>query len=86
MVITILEWAIVIRAVLSWFPNAQSNSIARIINEITEPLIRPFRRIRLGGAVGMVDFSPLFALIALMIIRSFVLGPLYKLLVSVLLT
>jgi len=84
MVLAILEWAIVIRAVLSWIPNSQKNFIVRFVFEVTEPLVKPFRRIRFGGAAAMIDFSPVFALLALMIIRSFILLPVFNLLAQIL--
>ncbi|KUO60725.1 MAG: hypothetical protein APF84_16085 [Gracilibacter sp. BRH_c7a] len=74
MVIMILQWLIIIRSILSWFPHSTGNFIIRTIYEITEPILRPFRSIRIGG---MIDFSPLFAILALILFRSFVLGPLF---------
>ncbi|NLO97136.1 MAG: YggT family protein, partial [Peptococcaceae bacterium] len=66
----------------SWFPRLQGNLLIVLLNDITEPLIKPFRRIPLGGATGMIDFSPIFALIALIIIRS-LLSPLYNILARI---
>ena len=80
MVIMILQWAIVIRAFLSWIPHSPSNPLIRIIYDTTEPLLKPFRRIRLGGGAMMVDFSPIFAILALILVRSLVLPPVFNLL------
>jgi len=35
--------------------------------------------IKIGGAAGMIDFSPIFAILAMMLIRSFVLYPIFSL-------
>lgn len=75
MVIVILQWLIIARSIMSWFPHSTGNVIVRTIYEITEPLLKPFRAIKIGG---MVDFSPLFAILALILIRAFVLAPLFN--------
>lgn len=75
MVLMILQWLIIIRSIMSWFPHSPSNFIVKTIHDITEPIIRPFRRIPIGG---MVDFSPLFAILALILFRSFILYPVFS--------
>lgn len=75
MVLMILQWLIIIRSLLSWFPHRPSNFIVKTVHDITEPIIKPFRAIRIGG---MIDFSPLFAILALILIRAFVLVPLFN--------
>jgi YggT family protein len=59
----ILWIAILIRVLLSWFPVDPSNPIIRIIYEITEPVLAPFRRVI--PRIGMLDLSPLAALMLL---------------------
>ncbi|MGI5901244.1 MAG: YggT family protein [Desulfitobacteriia bacterium] len=77
MVIVILQWSIVIRAFLSWFPHLGQNPVVRIIYELTEPLLKPFRRLRIGGAGAMMDLSPLLALLSLIVIRYLIIDQLY---------
>ena len=86
MVINILEWAIIARAILSWFPRTQGNPLVGLLNEITDPLIRPFQRIRIGGTMAMLNFAPFFALIALILIRTLILPPVYSILARIILT
>ncbi|CAA7602871.1 YGGT family [Acididesulfobacillus acetoxydans] len=69
-VVTILTWAIVIRALLSFAPNLRDNALVRLLNDVTEPLLRPFRRFQIGGGGFAVDFSPILAIIVLNIIRT----------------
>jgi len=69
-VIAILGWAIIIRALLSWIPNLPYNAFVRIIHEITDPLLKPFERLQFGGPGFAIGFAPLFAYLALLIIRS----------------
>jgi YggT family protein len=62
----LLMWAIIIRAILSWFPISPSNPIIVILNYITEPIIAPLRRI--VPRIGMIDLTPFVAIVILMII------------------
>lgn len=73
-VVTILTWAIVIRALLSFAPNLRDNTLVRLLNDITEPILKPFRRFQIGGGGFAVDFSPILAIIVLNIIRSILLS------------
>jgi YggT family protein len=57
-------FAIIIRIVLSWISAAGSyNPAVAIVNTITEPVLRPFRRII--PPIGGIDISPIFAIILL---------------------
>jgi YggT family protein len=56
--------AIFLRALLSWIPDLRpDHPIVRILNDITEPVLQPFRMVI--PRVGMMDLSPLVAMIAL---------------------
>ena len=55
---TILIWAIIGRALLSWFPVRPGNPfypLALILNQITEPVLGPLRRII--PTIGPIDIS-----------------------------
>lgn len=57
-------FAIIIRIILSWLSGgAAYNPAIAIIDAITEPVLRPFRR--LVPPVGGLDISPIFAIILL---------------------
>ena len=56
----ILTYAIVARAILSWFVRSRQNLIFMILDDITEPLLAPLRRII--PRFGMFDLSPLAAI------------------------
>ena len=70
--VNILLIAIVARALMSWFPMPSSESpffiIRQMINQITDPIIEPIRRIM--PSMGMLDLSPMVAMILLIVIRS----------------
>ena len=72
---TVVTWAIIIRVIISWVqPNSMNPSWRKILTyiyKITEPILGPIRRLLPTGGMG-IDFSPLIALLALQIIRNFV--------------
>lgn len=70
-VINILELLIIINAVLSWIPEARYRfrEVTRVIERITEPMMRPFRRLVPPSKTGNLDISPILAIVALEIIR-----------------
>ena len=66
-VFEVLWWAILIRVLLSWLPMAgvqidRYNPVINILYTITDPILEPLRRYT---TVGMIDLSPLVALIGL---------------------
>jgi YggT family protein len=64
----ILLVAILVRVVLTWFPVDQSNPIIRVVNEVTEPVLAPFRRVI--PRIGMFDLSPIAAMLVIQVILS----------------
>lgn len=63
-----LIFAIIARALASWFVQDPSNPIVAMLHDITEPIVGPVRRVL--PTTGMIDFSPLVALILLQILRQ----------------
>ena len=66
-----LQWAILIRVLISWLPMAgiridPYNPIIRFLYSITDPILEPLRRYT---TVGMIDLSPIVALIGLQVIQ-----------------
>jgi len=43
LILRLLQFMLVLRAILSWFPMEQYNPIVRIVYEVTEPLLLPVR-------------------------------------------
>lgn len=71
-VLTILIYAIIIRVFLSYLPQLKSNKLSMLLNDVTEPLLKPFQRFQIGGAAGAIDFSPIIAIIALNMIQALI--------------
>lgn len=67
-------FAIIIQAVLSWINPGTYNPVSAILYNLTEPLLRPARRL-LPPMHGF-DLSPLLVIIALQVIKMLVIPPL----------
>ena len=74
--LTIINWMIIIRAFLSWVNPDPYNGIVRFLYGATEPILAPFRRIVPAYSTGM-DFSPIFALLAIWFIKLFLVRTLF---------
>ena len=62
-ILHILSWAIVIRALSSWFPNARRNPIVSIIYYLTDPIMSPLYKI--VPRIGAIDITPITAILVL---------------------
>ena len=60
----IYSYVIIAYVLMSWIPNARGSFIGEMIGKIVEPYLSPFRRI-IPPIGGMIDISPIVALIAL---------------------
>lgn len=70
--------SIIIQAILSWFPAAGSHPIAHIVYKITNPLMQRVRKIT--PATSGIDFSPMIAIVGLILAKMLIMPPLYALL------
>jgi YggT family protein len=61
--INLLAFAILVRAILSWFPISPANPIVTLLDAVTDPILRPIRR--LMPRTGMIDFTSMIAMLAL---------------------
>ena len=57
---------IVVRSVVSWFSPRPTNVLVVYLHRVTEPLLSPLRRVL--PRTGMVDFSPLAAILLLYLV------------------
>ena len=72
LVFTILELAVLARVLFSWIQPDPYNPVVRTIVRLSDPILAPLRRII--PPLGMLDITPLVALIALSIIEQIVIG------------
>jgi YggT family protein len=64
----ILTLAIVARAFLSWVPLRPDHPVAVVLTDITEPILAPLRQVI--PRIGMIDITPLVAIILLQVIEQ----------------
>ena len=68
LLLQILSIAILVRVLLTWFPIDQSNPIIRLLFDVTEPVLAPFRRII--PRIGMFDLSPIAAMLVIQFVQQ----------------
>ncbi len=79
-VFTVLSWLLIIRIVLSWFgvnPDTTYNELLRALFQITDVLLKPFKRLPL--TIGALDLTPMVAFIALQFLQRMAVIGLYSL-------
>jgi len=66
----VLNWLIIIRALLSWVNPDPYNPIVQFLYRTTEPVLEPFRKIVPAYNIG-IDLSPIFALLLIWFLKLF---------------
>ncbi|MDZ7728430.1 MAG: YggT family protein [Dehalococcoidia bacterium] len=64
----ILMWAVIARALISFLNIDQGSTVYQMLYRITEPIIDPIRRIM--PQTGMIDLSPLGAILMLIVLTQ----------------
>ncbi|EMT46976.1 MULTISPECIES: YggT family protein [Anoxybacillus] len=62
-IIQVYSYAIIVYILMSWFPNARDTKVGQFFATICEPYLEPFRRFI--PPIGMIDISPIVALLVL---------------------
>ena len=65
-----LTAAIFIRVLLSWFPIDSRNPLVTALYDVTEPILEPLRRFI--PRLGMIDITPLVAILLIQVIAKIV--------------
>lgn len=60
-------FAIIIYILMSWLPGLQNSSFGRLLDKIVDPYLSIFRKFI--PTIGMIDISPIVALLALNFIQ-----------------
>lgn len=74
----VLIWLVVIRVLLSWVKHDPSQSLFKFIYDVTDPVMKPFRKI--VPAAGGIDFSPIIIIFVLTMVQRLVHEVLFRLL------
>jgi len=57
--------------VVSWVSPDPRNPIVQFLYRSTDPILRPFRRILPPRRTGGIDFSPIFVILLIFFLKSF---------------
>lgn len=66
----VLVWLIIARCLLSFVRHNPYQPVIRFIYDVTEPIMKPFRRII--PPAGGLDFSPFIAVLAVELVRRLI--------------
>jgi len=75
--LSIYMWIIIISALMSWVNPDPYNPIVRFLRTVTEPVLRPIRRI-IGFRLGVIDISPMVVILAILFVKSFLIQSLIE--------
>lgn len=65
-------WIILFRVILSWFPAPSLGRFLVILYRLTEPALKPLRKLLPPYRVGGLDISPMLAILALLFLDTLV--------------
>ncbi len=70
-ILTVIQWLVIIAAVISWVNPDPRNPIVQFLYRTTEPILRPFRRILPPGRTGGIDLSPVLVILLILFLKVF---------------
>lgn len=76
--LTVYMWVIIVAAIVSWVSPDPYNPIVRFLHSVTDPALKPIRRI-VGYRLGPIDISPLIVILVIIFIQKFLIGSLMEL-------
>jgi YggT family protein len=76
-ILEIYKWIIIVAALISWVNPDPYNPIVRLLYSVTEPALRPVRRL-LGFRLGAIDISPVIVILVIIFVQSFLIRSLLK--------
>ena len=72
LLVNVVVFAIIGRAILSWFIRDPSHPLMRILTDVTEPILGPIRR-QLPSS-WTVDLSPMIAIIVIQVLWNLIIS------------
>ena len=73
-VLSIMYWLLLIRALISWVNPDPFNTIVQFLHRTTEPILEPIRRFL---PMMAIDISPLIAFFIVMVLKWFLVTTLF---------
>ncbi len=72
--VQVINFLIIVRVLMSWIVRDYRNPVANFFYQVTEPLLAPFRALQQRlGIGGMLDFSPIIAMLAVQLVANMIL-------------
>jgi len=76
-VLDLYMWVIIIRALISWVNPDPYNPIVQVLTRVTEPVLRPIRKLVPPYRIG-IDLSPLIATLIIVFLQHALIKNLYR--------
>jgi YggT family protein len=70
-ILTVVQWLVIITAVISWVNPDPRNPIVQFLYRTTEPILRPFRKILPPQKTGGIDLSPILVILLILFLKVF---------------
>lgn len=71
-VLILYMWIVIIRAVLSWVKVPSLYPVVVVLQNLTEPVLRPFRKLVPPRLLGGIDISPIIVILVILFVDSFI--------------
>ena len=68
-ILTVIQWLVIIAAVISWVNPDPRNPIVQFLYRTTEPILRPFRKILPPQRTGGIDLSPILVILLILFLK-----------------
>jgi len=68
-ILSVIQWLVIIAAVISWVNPDPRNPIVQFLYRTTEPILRPFRRILPPRRTGGIDISPILVILLILFVK-----------------
>jgi YggT family protein len=65
----IYSWVVIIRALISWVSPDPYNPIVQILSKLTEPVLRPLRKLVPPERMGGLDLTPLILILLIQLVK-----------------
>ena len=72
--LTMLQWLIIAAALVTWVSPDPRNPIVQFLFRSTDWILRPCRKILPPRWTGGIDFSPILAILLIVIVKQLVIG------------
>lgn len=69
-ILTLLTYAVILRAVVSWIRPNPHNPLVLLLKRVTDPILSPLER--LIPPMGGIDFTPVVAIILIQLVQGFI--------------